>query len=122
MSQIQSIFFKINTKVATFRQDALIKEFVVFAISSIVMQGSRFFVNMWAAKQLGPSTMGIWNALSLILTYTPFMTLGVLNGMGREIPFYRGQEDDGNIALAQESALSIAISVAALDLSVNAFH
>ena len=112
MGQTQGILFKINKKFAILRRDAIAKEFVIFASSSVVMQGSRFIANLWAAKQLSPPTMGIWNALSLILTYTPFITLGVLSGLGRDIPFYRGEGNNKNIVLAQSSALSIAISIA----------
>jgi O-antigen/teichoic acid export membrane protein len=49
-----------------------------------------FLINIYAAKLLGPEIFGIWNLLNLYIVYGSFLHLGVINGIGRQIPFYDG--------------------------------
>jgi O-antigen/teichoic acid export membrane protein len=65
-----------------------IKEFLLFGLSSILYQGSRFVVNLGVAKILGPSTYGLWNMLNLILLYGSVIHLGVINAMNRDVPLF----------------------------------
>ena len=50
----------------------------------------RFIVALIAARKLGPATWGTWQLLYLILAYSSFIHLGVINGMNREIPVLNG--------------------------------
>ena len=50
----------------------------------------RFIVALIAARKLGPATWGTWQLLYLILAYSSFIPLGVINGMNREIPVLNG--------------------------------
>jgi O-antigen/teichoic acid export membrane protein len=50
-----------------------------------------FLVNLYTAKILGPKIFGIWNFISLFVIYGSFLHLGVINGLGREIPYYIGK-------------------------------
>ena len=68
-------------------------EYVLFIVSTIIYQGARFVSSIIAAKILGPSTFGIWNILSLVITYGSVVHLGVINAMNREVPFYQGKGD-----------------------------
>ena len=47
----------------------------------------------WIANLLGPKNYGIWNAVSLVLAYGAYVEFGVLSTMGRDLPFYIGQDD-----------------------------
>ena len=42
--------------------------------------------------------MGIFNTLQLVVNYAPIVTIGILNGLNREIPLYvgKGERDTVN--------------------------
>jgi O-antigen/teichoic acid export membrane protein len=69
-------------------------EFVLFAASTLLFQGSRLIVSLVAAAWVGPERFGIWNILNLLLLYGAIVTLGVPNGMNREVPVQRGRGDE----------------------------
>ncbi|MHA2231120.1 MAG: oligosaccharide flippase family protein, partial [Candidatus Hodarchaeales archaeon] len=45
------------------------------------------------ARLLGPFLYGTWRALRLILFYSPFLQLGLFDGVSREIPFCKGRDE-----------------------------
>ena len=65
----------------------------------------RFTVALIAAKKLGPATWGIWQLLYLILAYSSFIHLGVINGMNREIPVLNGRGDQKSVRLIRSVSL-----------------
>ncbi len=69
-------------------------EFVLFAGSTLLFQSSRLVVSLVAAAWVGPERFGIWNVLNLLLLYGAIVTLGVPNGMNREVPLQRGRGDE----------------------------
>lgn len=68
-------------------------EFLLFAAATIAFQFSRLGVNLLVARWVGPDEFGIWNALNLLLLYGVIVTLGVPNGMNRDVPIYMGRQD-----------------------------
>lgn len=60
----------------------------------MLFQFSRLAVSLVVARQVGPETFGIWNALNLFLLYGGIVTLGVANGMNREVPILHGRRDN----------------------------
>ena len=68
-------------------------------------QAARLLVNLVAAGVLGPSGFGAWVALTLILQYASFVTLGIPNGAGREIPVRLGAGRTGSAAFVEDVSL-----------------
>lgn len=68
----------------------LAREFVIFSASTFAFQLSRLAVGLIVAAWVGPGNFGIWNALNLLLLYGSLVTLGVLNGMNRDVPLLVG--------------------------------
>ncbi|HMQ30869.1 MAG TPA: oligosaccharide flippase family protein [Chloroflexaceae bacterium] len=91
-------------------------EFLAFSGSLLALQGSRFVVSVIAAADLGAATYGYWNILSLVLLYGLYLQLGVLNGMGRDVPYYIGRGD----AQRNEHILAVSWSVALVSGVVGA--
>lgn len=65
-----------------------------YASGQLMLTGAMFLFNLFAAKLVGPEQMGIWQTITLISTYGMILTIGVINGMGRNVPFYRGKGDE----------------------------
>lgn len=70
-----------------------LKEFLLFSASTVFYQGSRFVVSLVVASRLGPEVFGLWNALSLILTYGGVVSLGIISAMNRDVPLFQGKGD-----------------------------
>lgn len=73
-------------------------EFLFFAMATIAFQFSRLVVNLVVARWVGPDEFGVWNALNLLLLYGVVVSLGVPNGMNRDVPIYMGRQDNENAA------------------------
>jgi len=45
-------------------------------------------------RQLNPETYGVWNLFTVLLSYSIWCELGVLSGMDKMVPIFRGQSRD----------------------------
>lgn len=80
------------------RRDGYAAELLFFAISTATFQFSRLVVSLIVARWVGPEEFGVWNALQLLLIYGVLVSLGVPNGMNRNVPIHRGQGDAKTVA------------------------
>ena len=87
----------------------LFKEFLLYSFSTVFLQAARFFVALIAAKKLGPTSLGVWQLLYLILAYSSFIHMGVINGMNREIPVLNGRGDQKKIRLVRSVSLAFVL-------------
>lgn len=74
------------------------KSFISFTLSNMLGLSLSMLSSLWAAKILGPTAMGLYNSLNLLIVYSPILTLGILNGLNREIPYYIGRGDVDNVS------------------------
>lgn len=105
------------------QDSSLLREFVLFSFSTLLLQASRFAVNLLAAKQLGPSVWGLWYMLNLVLAYGSVVHLGVINAMNRDVPLFRGRQDAEKVHLVQAVTLAVLVittTVSGLILLVGA--
>lgn len=78
-------------------------------ISYMALNATKLALNMFAwflcAAALDPTEMGYWTIFSLVMVYGPFCAVGVLSGLGREMPhdIGAGQKE---LALAYAGAAS----------------
>lgn len=77
-------------------------------------------------RLVAPATLGLFNGIGLALRYAPFLQLGVLNGLNRELPFYVGKGDRQRVeelaAAAQAWALMVGGAVCFALLGVAAWQ
>ncbi|MFC1499691.1 oligosaccharide flippase family protein [Candidatus Zixiibacteriota bacterium] len=100
------------------RSTPLMGEFLVFSTSTILLQASRFGVNLYSARLLGPDTWGLWNILNLSLVYIGVLHLGLINAMNREVPVFRGMEEGERVRLVESVTLGVVL-VSAIVVSVS---
>ena len=73
---------------------------------------------------LGPLAYGIWKSLGLVQSYTQFADLGALAALKRQVPFYRGRNDDKSMAEARDVAFfvnHVAVAIAAAAMMMASF-
>src|SRR5262249_38597843 len=59
-----------------------------------------------AFRWIDPASMGVWHTLLLLSSYLAIARLGVINGMGRELPFAMGRGDLGDGRRTAAAALA----------------
>jgi len=79
-----------------------------------MLTGALFIFNLIAAKLAGPGQMGIWQTITLISTYGMILTFGVINGMGRNVPYYRGKGDESEVRKTIATTLFFLLIVLAI--------
>jgi O-antigen/teichoic acid export membrane protein len=99
-----SHFKGLLTKVSS---SPIILETILFAVSTIALQGSRFTVNLSAARSLGPETWGLWYILNLVLAYGGLIHFGVINAMNREVPVSRGRGETDKVHFVQSVTFGV---------------
>ncbi|MBN1459929.1 MAG: lipopolysaccharide biosynthesis protein [Armatimonadetes bacterium] len=96
----------------------------VFAGGNLAATILRMLGGFLTAKVVEPSVLGLYASISLVLGYAPFLQLGVLNGLNRELPFYVGRGDQKRVMELAAAAKAWALLVgglAALGLIAVAF-
>jgi O-antigen/teichoic acid export membrane protein len=76
-----------------------------FGASTFVVHLSRLVVGLIAAGLLGPRRWGIWQVVSVLLTYGALCHLGALNAMNREVPIQRGAGRNDEAVRTQRATL-----------------
>ncbi|MBI2095261.1 MAG: oligosaccharide flippase family protein [Candidatus Omnitrophica bacterium] len=63
----------------------------VYSSASILTQAITLAAAILARRFLGPTQMGVWALLQVLLIYSSYTPLGVTEAISREIPFYQGK-------------------------------
>jgi len=96
------------------------REFIPFAASTVLYQGSRFLFSLAAAWVLVPEGFTAWALVVAVLVYAPALLLGVANGMGRELPIHVGRGSHRAAARTVAAAWSAMAAAAVVILIVGA--
>jgi O-antigen/teichoic acid export membrane protein len=62
-------------------------------LSVAAANATALFGNALAFRWVDPGSMGVWHTLLLVNSYLTVVRLGLINGMGRELPFALGRSD-----------------------------
>jgi O-antigen/teichoic acid export membrane protein len=82
----------------------ILKDTVDYSASTTVSQGLNLGLGLWMAHVLAPAEFGLWNALSLVLVYGAYVDFGIVSAMGRDLPFYYGQNETEQAARLEGAA------------------
>ena len=95
------------------------RPFLSFVVSVGAVNASFLAGNALAFRFVDPASMGVWHTLLLANAYLTVVRLGLVNGMGRELPFALGQ---GDVARARRiAATALAFNTGSCVLVVLAF-
>lgn len=87
-------------------------DFFLLTFGMAFFFGAIFLANILSARILGPGIFGVWNFLHLFIIYGSFLNLGVLNGMGRQIPYYIGGKKSEIVEKIRKISFTVVIGVA----------
>lgn len=67
-----------------------------FSTTTLLASIITLFQGIIALKLVEPSVYGVWSSVTLILDYGIFFHLGLIHGMERAIPYFRGMNKDSD--------------------------
>lgn len=80
----------------------------LYVSSSLAVTFANLVTGLIVVRYVSPAEMGLWSSAKLWVTYSFFALAGVLNGLGRELPFSLGKEDhEGASKLASTAAFCV---------------
>lgn len=83
----------------------------IFAGGNVISMLLRMVGGVLTARFVLPGELGLFNGIGLVLGYLPFLQLGILNGLGRELPYNigMGQRDKAEEIAAAAQAWSLIV-------------
>ena len=72
----------------------IVKDFVYFSGSSYVSQTLGIVTSVLIKMYLGPTLMGVWATLQVVLRYSLWSNMGILASSYRQIPYFLGKGDE----------------------------
>lgn len=93
-------------------------DLAAFAAGTLFLQGGRLALNVVAAGRLGPEAFGTWTLFVLLVLYSNFLSLGITNGAGRQVPYLLGAAKEHEAARAEDVTLFCTAISAGLAASI----
>ncbi len=84
------------------------------AVGNYVSLGLRMIGGVLQARFVAPSVLGLFNSIGLVMAYVPFLQLGILNGLSRELPYFIGKGDRRRVNELAAAGQAWALLVGAL--------
>jgi O-antigen/teichoic acid export membrane protein len=81
-------------KLRTLRFGTRVKQeqvFFFYSLTALLLQASMMLAAFVVLRYVPPDKMGVWRTLLLFQTYSNVVTLGIPNGLSRELPFFLGR-------------------------------
>lgn len=96
----------VTNKQQVVRPKSIVAAAAVFASGNIVVMILRFANTLLTARMVAPEMLGSFNAVLLAVPYISILQFGVVNGLGRELPFEigRGNKERAERHVAAASA------------------
>ncbi len=87
---------------------------MIYVGSTFVTQFITVVVAIFARRILGPLQTGIWSTLQVLVEYSKYSTLGVMESVGRDIPFFEGKGESQRAYEIKNLAFSFIITTSGL--------
>lgn len=100
------------------KRKSLVKTGAIYSISSTLSAVAAMIVGFANMRWLGPELLGIWQSLTIINSYLPFLQLGIQSGLNIELPILLGEEKTDKamayVATAKKFATILSLVIALL--------
>lgn len=99
---------------------------MILAGGNIIASILRMLGGLFTARLVEPAVLGVFNGMGLVLGYLPFLQLGIMNGLARELPYHVGRGEQGRAmelsAAGQAWALLLGCLTLSVFLALGAWH
>lgn len=99
----------------------IFKDSIIYLIAIYGSKLLSFISKIIIARILGPRDYGLWNILSLILSYGGFLHLGLVYALVKEVSFYRGKSRSEEVDEIKNTVFSSLIIISSLSAVIMLF-
>ena len=92
---------------------------ILYSGGSIAKAFAQLIVGFFIAKYVSPEDLGLWTTINLILIYSSFLQVGLINGLNLELPFAYGKGDNKSAEIMAGTVQSFTI-ISSIILLVSA--
>lgn len=92
----------------------ILRDTTYYTASTYIAQAVGIVTAVLVRRQLGPVLMGVWELLKTILRYGEFSELGVSSVATRDIPFYRGRNDEEEATRLKDVCFTYTLGIAVI--------
>jgi O-antigen/teichoic acid export membrane protein len=86
----------------------------ILAGGNVLASALRMAGGILQARFVGPAVLGLFSSLGLVMAYAPFLELGILNGLNRELPYYVGKGEHQRVRELAAAAQAWALMLSAV--------
>lgn len=105
---------------ARIKSNGLLKSGVNYSLFSTISSVCTMIIGFLNMRWLGPELLGLWQSLSVINLYLPFLQLGIQSGLNLELPLALGANDNEKAERLVRAGLAFAILLASV-LTLSTF-
>ena len=98
--------------VSRIKSNKILKSGVNYSIFSTTSTLCTMVIGFLNMRWLGPELLGLWQSLTVINLYLPFLQLGIQSGLNLELPLALGAEDNQRAKRLVSTGLAFAILLA----------
>jgi len=91
------------------KKKTMLKHTVLYASAKYLAQGIGFINSFALRRFMGPTAMGVWSMLQVILNYCGYASFGTTKAMARDYPFYRGKGEHEHAEKLKDLILTFSI-------------
>ena len=102
-------------------KSTLIKSGIRYSLSSTLCSVVSMIVGFLNMRWLGPEVLGLWQSITIINSYLPFLQLGVQSGLNMDLPILLGKEKIEEARHAVQTGLMFAVFLSIFILIVGSF-
>ena len=92
----------------------IVKDFVYFSGSSYVSQTLGIVTSVLIKMYLGPTLMGVWATLQVVLRYSLWSNMGILASSYRQIPYFLGKGDEREATRIRDTSFVFTLIISCL--------
>jgi len=93
---------------------------VSFSVSaSIISRLAGGLSSFLIAKTLQPANFGVWLTMSLLVSYGALLSLGTIEALLKQLPFYKGQGDLSSVRRLENVVLGANVTMAAAAVAIG---
>lgn len=90
---MRKLFLNLNTIREKILKNQLVSNVMSLGAVTGLASVINFILGIVTRNMLGPEKYGYWLMISLIFTYGPFLQLGMLNAMNKEVPYFLAKKN-----------------------------
>lgn len=100
------------------KKKSILKDTTHYSIANYIAQGLGIVNSIAMRRFMGPTAMGVWSILQVLLGYCGYASFGTTKAMARDYPFLRGKGDHEKAEKLKDMVCTFAMAMSVIPAAV----